>query len=77
LVINGNHVKVLVNTVSMVALVTRMNIQASKSYGVRVKAHYGGPLWDVTLYYFARMCMFECILFQNFEIFSQYFCLLY
>jgi len=30
LVINGNHVKVLVNIISMVALVTRMNIQRSK-----------------------------------------------
>jgi hypothetical protein len=28
--INGNHVKVLVNIISMVALVTIMNIQASK-----------------------------------------------
>ncbi len=54
LVINGNRVKVLVNIISMVALVTRMNIQALKSYGVGVKAHYGDPFWGVTLYCFCK-----------------------
>ncbi len=27
----------------------------------QVKAHYDEPLWGVTLYYFPKMCMFECI----------------
>jgi hypothetical protein len=39
----------------------------------KVKAHYGDPLWDVALYYFLGMCMFECIPPQTFEIFSEYF----
>jgi hypothetical protein len=41
-----------------------------------VKAHYSDPHRGVTLYYFPRMCMFECIPPQTFEIFSQYFCIL-
>jgi len=28
------------------------------------------PTWGFTLYYFLRMCMFECIPFQTFERFS-------
>jgi hypothetical protein len=40
-----------------------------------MKAHYGEPLWGVTLYYFLKMCMFEYITFQTFERFSQYFCI--
>ncbi len=32
-----------------------------------LKAHYGDPLWVVTLYYFSKMCMFKCIPFQTFE----------
>jgi hypothetical protein len=36
----------------------------------RVQAHYNDPLWGVTLYYFPRMCMFECIRYQTFKIFS-------
>jgi hypothetical protein len=35
------------------------------------------PFWGVTLYYFPRMCMFECIPLQTFERFSHYFCILY
>ncbi len=42
----------------------------------RVKTHYNDPLWDVTLYYFLDICMFECIPPQNFGRFSQYFCIL-
>jgi hypothetical protein len=37
------------------------------------KAHYSDPLWSVTLYYFLRMCMFECIPPQTFDKFSQYY----
>jgi hypothetical protein len=36
----------------------------------RVKTHYVDPLWSVTLYYFPRVCMFECIPPQTFEIIS-------
>jgi hypothetical protein len=42
----------------------------------RVKAHYGVPLGGVTLYYFSKMCMFECIPVQTFKKNSQYFCIL-
>ncbi len=42
----------------------------------RVKAHYGDPLWSVTLYYFLGVCMFEYIPPQTFEKISQYFCIL-
>ncbi len=41
-----------------------------------VKAHYSDSFWGVTLYYFPRMCMFECIPLQTFERFSQYFFIL-
>jgi len=40
------------------------------------ETHYGDPLWDVTLYYFLKICMFECIPLEIFERFSQYFCTL-
>jgi hypothetical protein len=40
------------------------------------EAHYGDPLWDVTLYYFPRVHMFECIPLQTFERISQYFYIL-
>jgi hypothetical protein len=42
----------------------------------QVKTHYSDlpapplPLWGVTLYYFSRMCIFECIPPQTFERFS-------
>jgi hypothetical protein len=29
--------------------------------------HYGDPPWDVTLYYFLRVCMFECVPPQAFQ----------
>ncbi len=29
--------------------------------GMGVKAHYHDPFWGVTLYYFPKVCMFECI----------------
>jgi hypothetical protein len=39
-----------------------------------VKAHNNDRFWGgVTLYYFIRMCMYECISPQAFERFSQYF----
>ncbi len=34
---------------------------------LRVKTHYSDPFWDVTLYYFLGVCMFECIALQSFE----------
>jgi hypothetical protein len=40
-----------------------------------VKAHYGDSLWDVSLYHFPGVCMFECIPPQTFEKNSQ--CFLY
>jgi hypothetical protein len=45
----------------------------SKASWKKVKTHYGDPLLGVTLYYFPRVCMFECIPFQIFERISQYF----
>ncbi len=41
-----------------------------------VNPHYGDPLWDVTLYCFPRVCMFECIPPQTFKRILQYFCIL-
>ncbi len=38
-----------------------------------MKTPYNDPLWDVTLYYFLGVCMFECIPPQTFEKISQYF----
>ncbi len=37
------------------------------------KAHYSDLFWGVTLYYFLRMCMFECIPLQTFKKNSQYY----
>jgi len=44
---------------------------------VWVKAHYSDPPGGVTLYYFLRICMFECIPPQTFKSISQYFCILW
>jgi hypothetical protein len=41
-----------------------------------VKAHYGDPFSSVKLYYFPRVCMFDCIPPQTFERISQYSCIL-
>jgi hypothetical protein len=45
-------------------------------FGIGWKHIMVTPFWGVTLYYFSRICMFECILPQTFERFSQYFCIL-
>jgi hypothetical protein len=35
-----------------------------------VQAHDGDPFWGVTLYYFPRVCMFECVPTQTLKEFT-------